>query len=559
MINVGIDFGSTYSTVSVYREEQKQLEAICQDQGSPFIPSVVALNKNRYESGKAAKVLTGKKDVKIFKAFKMLLPEKDPEMLAMRGYDEENTPEHIASVFLHDILKKVLEDMHEDRIGKLVVGVPEIWNEGIDTLDGRGVILKIASEFDFVDEVQAVSEPIGASAFFAHNFKISTGKDYEGSILMIDYGGGTLDITLTDVVPTMGGSEDSASVEIKVLERCGAGENQDRKIGKAGIVYMESVVAKAIQNCEDFEDEKLVYDSKFYKAVDTLEAELQNLTGTINDTFEEFGIDDMDDLYEENFTYIDYKGSELEISYGLLLEVYNDIIRDVLDEKLNSIIRFMEERNIAYKDSNLEKFKIAIVGGFGNFYLVKRQIKEKFKFSTYDKRTENIILNKSDCEKAISLGTALIAAGKVGIRKTAPFSIGVWAVTSDRKVSFNYAIRYKQDIEADKVYYARGIKDDAIRAFLALSGRIDKFLINLSDNDSTACQALVKEEYAKKMEDMIKSKGKTAAIGFSINQSDVVSIHVFDYDVMNKKVGTEINRIQLTKFRELFEITAIDA
>src|SRR5699024_6422369 len=202
-------------------------------------------------------------------------------------------------------------------------------------------------------------------------------------------------------------------------------ENENGQIGKAGIVYMESVVKEAIRQAEVLEEgEEPTCDGKFLKAVDMLEEELQDRTDILEETFEEYGVDYPDDL-EEEFTTIEYKGEDIPITYRLLLEVYNDTIRDVFDEKLNEMIQFMETHGINYEERNLDNFKIALVGGFGNFYLVKKQVKDKFSFSEFDKRQQNIILNRADCEKAVSLGAALLAADLISIRNTAPYSIGI--------------------------------------------------------------------------------------------------------------------------------------
>lgn len=176
MIDIGIDFGSTYTTVSVYHTESKNLEALSLSQGSPYIPSVVAMENNQFEYGRAAKSRTGRKNVTIFKAFKMMLPEQDKRKLAARGYGEVNTPEKIAKYFLETILKQVLEDSGEEQIGKLVVGVPEIWNNDLNTLDGRSMVRNICQSMGVIKTVQVVSEPAAASAFFAYNFQIMTGK-----------------------------------------------------------------------------------------------------------------------------------------------------------------------------------------------------------------------------------------------------------------------------------------------------------------------------------------------------------------------------------------------
>ena len=154
MVNIGMDFGSTYTTVSVYKQESRMLEALSLSQGMPYIPSVVSVGKGPMEFGMAAKTQTGKKGVTVFKAFKMMLTESEPEKLKARGFDENNTPEQIAREFIGAVLRQVLADMHEDRIGTLVVGVPEVWSDGIGTLDGRTIVRDICRSLDFVEQVR---------------------------------------------------------------------------------------------------------------------------------------------------------------------------------------------------------------------------------------------------------------------------------------------------------------------------------------------------------------------------------------------------------------------
>ena len=55
-------------------------------------------------------------------------------------------------------------------------------------------------------------------------------KNFDGRVLLIDYGGGTLDITLTRVVSK------GDSMEVKVEKRDGAGENIDKEIGNAPVL-----------------------------------------------------------------------------------------------------------------------------------------------------------------------------------------------------------------------------------------------------------------------------------------------------------------------------------
>lgn len=558
MVNLGMDFGSTYTTVSVYREDTETLEALILGQGVPYLPSVAARGKGETLFGTAAKNKTGKKGYTIYKAFKMLLPENDPEKLAERGYDSENTPEQITRIFIENVLRQVLEDLHETRIDHLVVGVPEIWNEGIRTLDGRTLIRDICRSLDFVspEGVKVVSEPAAASAYFARNFYLSTKRNFEGNILLVDYGGGTLDITLTQVL-SCGKEGEPHSMELKVLDRTGAGENEEGRIGKAGIVYMETVTARAVQRSGLTDGEEPVCGSIFYRAVDELELELQSNTKKIQNIFEEYGLDYPEELNQEEFTTIAYGQDEVQITYGLLLEVYNEVIRDTFDEKLNEILAFMDRSGISYQDGSRDDFKIALVGGFGNFYLVKRQIADKFKLGNNDRRQENILLDRAGCERAISLGAALLAGDVIGIRNTASFSIGVWAYDMNKKLCLNYAIRYKQEIEFDTIYYARGSEDGEIFVIQTISGGFDKFLVNFSLDDRTACFALLKEEFAGKLAHVVTNQYHMAVVGFSLDSSGVVSLHIRDYDLMEGTIGQEDHVVELTKFNQLFEVTSM--
>lgn len=548
MVNIGIDFGSTYTTVSVYRHETGMVEALTMS-SSPYIPTTVALVGDRYEYGRAARSVTGKRGVRIFRGFKMLLAENNVQLLQSRGYTGEHTPARVAGRFLEYCLRQMLTVLHESSVDQLVVGVPEIWNQKLSTLDARTVLRDILQELDFVKKVQVVSEPAAATAFFAHNFKLSTGREYDGCILLIDYGGGTLDLTLTNV------STSSGAVEIKVLERSGAGENEDGMIGKAGIVYMESVMAEAIRQSGILGDKPLEFDGRFYKAVDSLEEELQYRTENIEAVFDECGTDISDELVledlEQEFTNIDYRGEYIPISYRLLVEVYDEIIRPVLEEKLALMTDYMDLHGIRYMDRDQEIFKIALVGGFGNYYLVRKQIEETFRFSTMDKRQEHIILNLSDREKSISLGAAMLSAGVVSIRNTAPLSIGLAARDVQGNSWVDYAITYKQDMEDDREYFPLDPTTEKPIRYLLTGGGVSRLVINRGTEPENARIMELKPQFAKLLSDIAQPMG-TAALSFSMDGSGVLSMHIHDYPLDHPEPDISGRRIELAKCSELF-------
>lgn len=563
MLCIGVDFGSTYTTVSVYQEETGKLEAqTLSEGGTPFIPSVVSVSKGQISVGREAKMMSmmGKKGIQNFRAFKMMLAEENEEVLTDRGFTATYTPEHVTADFLENILKQVLDNIGETKIDHLVLGVPEIWNSTLTTIDGRSRLRDICRRFSFVEKsgVQVVSEPAAASSFFAYNFRQMVGDNFDGKILLVDYGGGTLDITLNevDVRPDKNGQE---GMEIRILYRTGAGENEQRQIGKASIVYMESLLESAIH--QEFPNMKIEHDVHFYRALDGLEVQLQECTNIIKTIFDDYGTDpedlSEDEMDEEDyiFTMIPYRGMFINISYQLMVQVYDQIIRGVFDEKMEEVIQYMKERNIDYMNRNDQTFKIVLVGGFGNYYLVKKQMTDKFKFSSTDERQKNIIMKREDCEKAISLGAALLASNVLRIRNTAPYSIGI-RVRDEERISLTYGLRYNQDIEFNKIYMQNDVYGNPV-VMVSLTGDINAFIINLRDDDRYAMEMYPKEAIRKRLKQAITNTDGTAVVGFSLDSSGVISIHVYDYDIFTGKFGTKGNVIELTNFRELFDMQTV--
>ena len=82
-MKIGIDFGSTYSVISAYNDAEERVEILTlAEDDSASIPSVVSVNRNgKVTCGKGAKEQMGKRSVRLFEAFKMLLPETNTDML----------------------------------------------------------------------------------------------------------------------------------------------------------------------------------------------------------------------------------------------------------------------------------------------------------------------------------------------------------------------------------------------------------------------------------------------------------------------------------------------
>ena len=92
---------------------------------------------------------------------------------------------------------------------------------------------------------------------------------------------------------------------------------------------------------------------------------------------------------------------------------------------------------------------------------------------------------------------------------------------------------------------------------VSLTGDINAFIINLRDDDRYAMEMYPKEAIKKRLKQAITNTDGTAVVGFSLDSSGVISIHVYDYDIFEGKCGTKGHVIELTNFRELFDMQTV--
>lgn len=576
-MKIGIDFGSTYSTVSKYNSVTRNVEAITLAEGEPAsIPSVVSISKKgKITCGMGAKAQVGKKTVRIFDAFKMLLTEPNEEMLLRRGYDSEYTPRLITKCFLESVLQGVLHREGGESFENIVICVPEIWGKKLNTLDGRMILRDVLkNEIEIpVEHIQVVTEPEAASAFIAYNYEKETGSSFNGHLLLIDYGGGTLDITLTQVT-----SDGNGAMEIGYREGGGAGENHpdargEGNIGSAGIAYMQSVVLLALRDQELLEEGQIqdYTDPDFVAAVRDLESQMKSSERIkeIEDIFGEFGsYHKMKKILDEDpieFVSLEYCGEEVSVTYQHLFQAYKDTIEEVLDSQIRQInekVREHIQNDPCEPGAGMrDDFKIALVGGFGSYYLVKQQIAEIYNLdpnSGIDLRVKNVSEDKR--EQAISLGAALLAAGKIVLQKTARYSIGIYASGSDGNGRLFYGIKYHQTVEPGKPYFVCYNDEEPDEArnrvtYGGLYGNIKTFAIEFTERKNHGGLMKLKPEMLARMQ-RLPEEGFWN-LGFSMDESDVISFHIVPRPMPGMESKYEGIVIPLDSYSKMFDLTDV--
>merc|ERR1719460_2202492 len=205
---IGIDLGTTYSCVGVYKNGH--VEIIPNDQGNRITPSYVAFDGEERFIGDAAKNQaainptntvfdvkrligrkfnedTVQKDIKLM-PFTIKSKDGKPYVeVDVEGARKQYSPEEISAMILGK-MKEIAEAFLGRKIQNAVVTVPAYFN------DAQRQATKDAGTISSMNVMRIINEPTAAA--------IAYGLDKKGgekNILVFDLGGGTFDVTVLTI------------------------------------------------------------------------------------------------------------------------------------------------------------------------------------------------------------------------------------------------------------------------------------------------------------------------------------------------------------------------
>ncbi|XP_022672517.1 78 kDa glucose-regulated protein-like [Varroa jacobsoni] len=206
---IGIDLGTTYSCVGVFKNGR--VEIIANDQGNRITPSYVAFTqegerligdaaKNQLTTNPEntvfdAKRLIGREwsessvqhDLKYF-PFKVIEKNKKPHIQVQTGQGEKVfAPEEISAMVLTK-MKETAETYLGKKVTHAVVTVPAYFN------DAQRQATKDAGTIAGLNVMRIINEPTAAAIAYGLDK-----KDGEKNILVFDLGGGTFDVSLLTI------------------------------------------------------------------------------------------------------------------------------------------------------------------------------------------------------------------------------------------------------------------------------------------------------------------------------------------------------------------------
>lgn len=205
---IGIDLGTTYSCVGVYRNGQ--VEIIANEQGNRITPSVVSFTETERLVGDAAKNMAAMNPTNTVYDAKRLIGRRfsDPEVqrdknllpydlvdkngkptikVEVKGETKLFTPEEISAMVLQK-MKNVAETFLGQKVTRAVVTVPAYFN------DAQRQATKDAGTIAGLTVERIINEPTAAAIAYGLD---KNKKDT--NVLVFDLGGGTFDVSLLNL------------------------------------------------------------------------------------------------------------------------------------------------------------------------------------------------------------------------------------------------------------------------------------------------------------------------------------------------------------------------
>ena len=378
---IGIDLGTTYSCVGVWKDGS--VEIIANDQGSRTTPSYVAFTDNERLIGQGAKNqaasnpdntifdakrLIGRRysdpycqnDIKLF-PFKVVSDSNDKPIIKARYKEEEKEfkPEEISAMVLTK-MKETAEEFLGEKVTDAVITVPAYFN------DAQRQSTKDAGAIAGLNVLRIINEPTAGAIAYGLDKK----GNKEKNILIYDIGGGTFDVTLLSI--------EDGIFEVKATAGDGhlGGEDFDNRLVQH---FMQEFKRK---NKKDMSQNKRA----IRRLKTACENAKKNLSSSTSATVE------IDSLFEG----IDFSSS---ITRARFEELCNDLFRKTF-EPVEKVM----------KDSGISKSKvdeIVLVGGSTRVPKIQQQLSDYFNGKS---------LNKSiNPDEAVAYGAAVQAAILSGV------------------------------------------------------------------------------------------------------------------------------------------------
>lgn len=387
----GIDFGTTNIRVSWIKPTDKS-SLLKLTSENDYIKNTIYYKNDRTEIGVNFPNLIDNSNKNTINNIKKKLLKKD-YLIEIPNLNASKNAGDIVKDTFSEISKIIKNKKPNDEIGKVVVTVPVIYSEV------QKQIIKNAVEDSGFEVDSIITEPVASTIYFAENIE----SNEESKLLVIDFGGGTIDFCLSEihkddenkelsieVVATSGNNIGGVDIDKWIFEKYGK-EKLISELKNSDIEY-NGLTEKDELFVTDFMIEKI---RKMKETIfDSNEAEAEELIN-FHDTDLSISLDN-EKLGKVHF--------DMTLSKEDIITVLkNKEIKESIEECLENLIN-----DANYDKSDLEKINIALIGGSSRIDFYKDIIDEYFEESSPeylgDEDDEDDILNSvtfGACKKLI--------------------------------------------------------------------------------------------------------------------------------------------------------------
>jgi len=395
---IGIDLGTTYSCVGVYRNGT--CEIIANSDGERTTPSYVAFTATENLCGQAAKSqaamntgntiydakrLLGRKfsdpavqaDLKHY-TFKVV-PDGDDKPMVQLDDGKTYYPEQISAMVLAE-MKKTAESYLGYKVSKAVITVPAYFS------DSQRASTKDAARICGLEVLRIINEPTAAALAYGLDKKCEN----ERNVLIFDLGGGTFDVSLLTL--------DEGLFEVKAT----AG---DTHLG--GEDFDSRMVTHFI---EEFKRKEKVDISQNHRAVRRLRSACEKAKRTLSSSSS--ASIEIDALFDGKDFYTSITRARFE-------ELCSDLFRGCL-EPVEKVLRDAKMDKSAVHD-------VVIVGGSTRIPKIQKMLSDLFHGKELCKsiNQDEAVAYGAAVQAAILSGDKSEALNQILLVDVAPLSIGI--------------------------------------------------------------------------------------------------------------------------------------
>lgn len=453
MSKIGIDLGTTYTTVCYVNEWKRPLDdgyvEVYRPVDTGSVPSAVAYHKKtgKRTFGASARDRLGDEDYFVYQHFKMLLALEDTpalEQFIAQNPDYEpyrqRRPSEVATDFFTDLLSAFKHDQAVSALDNVVVTMPLVWRGLGQQMEGNTgsarhkLVGAVKAACEAINpggkkaRIEVKSEPEAAAGYFAHEYLRKHGKPFVGKMLVVDFGGGTLDLTLAEVNWNAKGT-----IELSTLENSGKGKPVNFALGAAGVAYDRALLQQMLEKKKQTLSAE---DTAYYLN----ELERAKRQSTVRTSLNEWVVKGEGDEQAFNFQRIKVYPQDCEAAFK---SVNAPALEEALDEVFAAYPALPKSPDLM----------AVLAGGFSNLAFVEHAVRRRMGIveNIEDQSDPRLSLNrKEDRQFAIAMGAALVSAQQLNIDDSkTDFQIGFWA---QAPLPSGWGWRYFQIVERNTPY-----------------------------------------------------------------------------------------------------------